>query len=214
MTVSNLEKIPLKITCYIAAALLKKNFDFKNPYNDNTHVYYDMLEDLTSATLNQILNETLDLEFMAKFIDLNSALLTKWMDKEVKFNEIQNKLVIPKPTVYTVAYEVWGSCVLTEKYVVDWSSYDESFIDDAIEHARDDDKFNYWDGEYVEHETDNFEADNFQIDWVEKKKTNVGENKKNYSKMILEKSDTFLEQFDKKSLIKLRNLIDRKLNIL
>ena len=214
MRQSELSKQPIKILCYISEKLIKNDFSFDNPYDDFSS-NESLLGDIANSFLGERFDEILDVEFMARFIKINSALLTKWLDGEIKLNEITNKLLIPKPKEYDVEYEIWGPATLTENYKTNWISYEEDWVSPSIDEAQTGGIWSYYDGDYIDNESDNFEGDNFQIKSIdEKRKSGLREQKKNYSKIILEKSDSFLNQFDKESLLKLKNIIDERLNLL
>ena len=148
---SKLEALDKKLLCHIAERLLKKGFDPKNPFEDiGFKDSEDVLGDITNSILGEEYNAYLDVDFMGKFILLNSALLTKWSDKEVKFNEIQNKFIIPQIKMFKVDYEIWGPATFTERYVTEWPSYDETFVKSSIQEAHNDGRWSSSDGNYID----------------------------------------------------------------
>ena len=186
---SSLEKLPLKQLVYISQKLIEKEFDYKNPYLDYDEDIekLDRLLEYFGIDANQI-----DLDFIAKFISENEELILS-LENNKDFDSKKNSFVIPKLGKFTVYYEMWGPATYTEKYKTEWHSYDKSWVKDSIEAARNEGTWSDYDGDYLEHEYDNWEPDNFQIDFIK----NLNEEK--------------INSLQKTTLLELKNLIDKKL---
>ena len=129
-------------------------------------------------------------------------------------NELTNSqaieaLSIPKKKKYVAYYELWGPATLTEKYKTTWESYNKNWVKDSLRHSYNEGDFNFYDGDYQEHESDNFEADNFDITYI----NDLRENKEPIlDKLVVENTQDLLDNLDRDTLLKLRNLINQKLS--
>jgi hypothetical protein len=203
---TNVKDLPLKILIEIASLVLSTDFNYTDPYDDfgdNKKI----LEDSSKWASVEV--DTLDVEFISKFIIENKPLLDKVISNEVNTTQIIPDLEIPKKNKYKIDYQVWGNAILTENYNTTWDSYNQSWAKKSLRHSYNEGEFDYWQGEYVDNETDNFENDNFEITWVE----SINESKKSIlSRLVIENTSEVLNDLDKRTLIELRNLINRKLS--
>lgn len=203
---ANVKDLPPKILIEVASLILSTDFDYKDPYDDfgdNKKI----LEDSSKWASVEV--DTLDVEFISKFIIENKPLLEKVISNEVNTNQIIPELEIPQANKYRIDYEVWGNATLTENYKTTWDSYDESWAKESLRNSYYEGEFDYWQGEYIDHETDNFDNDNFEITWVHR----LDENKKTLlSKIVVENTTDVLDSLDEETLLNLRNLINQKLS--
>jgi hypothetical protein len=78
-----------------------------------------------------------------------------------------------------------------------------------LRYSYNDGSWDYYNGDYLEHETDDFEPDNFDITYV----TKLREGKKPIlDRLVVENTKDLLENLDRETLVKLRNLINEKLS--
>jgi hypothetical protein len=203
-TQSSLSKFPIKQLVLISERLIDDDFDFQNPYDE-----YDESISKLKNIMKYFDRDALDLdmEFMAKFIEINYNILLSIKD-DGPSPEKYKELSIPQANKYKAYYEISGSAFLTEKYYDYWDSYDESFVKDNMYQQRNDGNWDYWDGHYIENETDNFDSDNFEVTYI-----SLNESRKDLlSKLVVENTEELIDKIDRDSLIKLRNLINRKLS--
>jgi hypothetical protein len=203
---SQLRNSPPRILIEIFSLLLSTDFDYGDPYDD-----YEKNKELleNSSRWASVDVDSLDVEFMAAFISKNENLIESFNSDGVNPNEIISRLVIPEMKEYRISYEIWGSAVLTEQYSTKRDSYSESLAKNSLRHEYHEGEFDYYQGKYEGYETDNFEADNFEITWVE----SVNESKKSIlSRLVIENTSEVLNDLDKRTLIELRNLINQKLS--
>jgi hypothetical protein len=203
---SQLRNSPPRILIEISSLLLSTDFNYRDPYDD-----YEKSEELleNSSKWASVDVDSLDVEFISSFIFKNEKLIESVNSDGVNPNEIISRLIIPEMKEYRVSYEIWGPAVLTEKYSTTRQSYGESFARNSLRHEYHEGKFDYYQGNYEEHETDNFDADHFEITWVE----SLNESKKSIiSRLVIENTSEVLNDLDKRTLIELRNLINQKLS--
>lgn len=202
----NVRDLNLKLTIEISLLLLETSFEFKNPFAD-FDVNFSLLEKNSAWTSSDVDNR--DVEFISNFIEINLPLLNKLTKKQISVKEVLPKIKTPVLEKYTIFYEVWGSSTLTENYKTDWESYSKEFAKESIKQSYSDGSFDYWNGKYIDHYTDNFESDNFEVTDVEK----INETRKTFlSKIIVENTSEVVDHLDMDTLISLRNIINQKLS--
>jgi len=205
----NIRDLPVKVIVALSLKLLEnKGFKYLNPFNDfeNNEIELDTQSKWTGNDV-----DSQDVEFMAAFIKLNEDLLKQVSNSEAKINDILPQIEIPTKSKYKIDYSVYGPASITESYDVIWSSYDEDWADDSLKYSYWNGDFYYYNGNYLEMETDNFEPDNFVIEGI--KEINESE-KSNRNKIILENTGRVIDTLDRKTLLKLKNIIDSKLKSL
>jgi hypothetical protein len=154
-------------------------------------------------------SEIEDMEFMAALININEPIFQQLKEGSISIKEAIANLTLPELQKYKIYYEIWGPATLTEKYSTTWQSYDRKWVSANIRHSYNEGTFDYYDGNYEEYETDNFEPDNFDITDVR----TLSESKKPIlSKLVVENTKEILNNLDKETLIELRNLINQKLS--
>lgn len=202
-----LKELPRNLLVEVSLLLLEDDdFDFIDPYDefDDNESSVEEASKWTSADV-----ESSDVEFICKFIKDNQSLLQQVSAGEVKANEILSSLTMPKLKEYKLWYEIWGSAIVTEEYSTVWSSYDERWVKESLRWKYGQGDWDYYEGKYEGYETDNFEADNFEITHVR----NLNESKKSLlSKLVVENTTDVLDNLDRDTLIDLRNLINQKLS--
>jgi len=201
---SSLSKFPIKQLVLISERLIDDYFEFEDPYDE-----YDESISKLKNIMKYFDREALDLdmEFMAKFIEINHNILLSIKDDGPSPDKYK-LITIPQANKYKAYYEVSGSAYLTEKYYDYWDSYDESFVKHNMYQQRNDGNWDYWDGHYIENETDNFDSENFEVTYI-----SLNESSKDLlSKLVVENTEELIDKIDRDSLIKLRNLINQKLS--
>lgn len=205
---SNLSRLSPKILIQIAILLLESDdSDYDSPYDDFEENLSNLRDAAKWATSDV---DRMDLEFIWQFIIENRPLLDQVKNGESKVSEIISELHYPSLINSKVWYEIWGNATLTEEYKTTWESYNKDWAKESLRQSYYDGEFDYWQGEYVGHETDNFETDNFEITHVT---SEMNESKKSLlSKIVVENTTDVLDKLDKDTLIQLKNLINQKLS--
>jgi len=197
---SYFSKLPKKQLVLISEQLIDKNFD-TGVYNSSSYdKSYTTLENVAGYFSLNVSDE--DVEFFGKFIDINDGILSRIF--ETKDKSLYDQLIIPVAKEYKVEYSVWGSCTYVEYYETTWSSYDKDWVTDSMRHARDDGNWDLYYGKEVDTTYDNNEMSDYEFDEV----TEVDEVNESIKK------NTIIESLDKKTLLELRGLIDKKLRSL
>jgi hypothetical protein len=203
---SVLSKQPLKILLTLSKLLVEDGFNYQNPWD----YVDDNMEKLKSSGswLGESLDED-DMEFISAFIIENLKTILSSIHNELTNSEAVERMLIPQKKKFKAYYEIWGSASLTEKYKTIWECYYKEWVNDSLRYSYNDGSWDYYDGDYLEHETDNFEPDNFDITYVEK----LREGKKPIlDRLVVENTKDLLENLDRETLVKLRNLINEKLS--
>jgi hypothetical protein len=203
---SVLSKQPLKILLTLSKLLVEDGFNYQNPWD----YVDDNMEKLKSSGswLGESLDED-DMEFISAFIIENLKTILSSIHNELTNSEAVERMLIPQKKKFKAYYEIWGSASLTEKYKTIWECYYKEWVNDSLRYSYNDGSWDYYDGDYLEHETDDFEPDNFDITYVEK----LREGKKPIlDRLVVENTKDLLENLDRETLVKLRNLINEKLS--
>lgn len=203
---SVLSRQPLKILLTVSKLLIENEFYYKNPWDDTD----DNMSKLKISTgwIGEKFDEY-DMEFIAAFILENLKTILSSIHNELTNSEAIERLSIPRKHNYKVWYEIWGPATLTEKYKTRWESYHKNWVKDSLRHSYNEGDFDYYQGDYEEHESDNFEPDNFDITYVNE----LNETKKPIlDKLVVENTKDLLDNLDRDTLVKLRNLINQKLS--
>ena len=186
---SKIHNLSDKQLVFAALRLMKSTFDYTNPYEEAAKSLDEVEEVLRYFNIESTF---LDVEFMAKFIKLNEEKLIE-LQKNNKINIQGMTFKRPIPEKFEIYYEVYGPATFTEKYKTFRTSYDGEWAKSGIVEQYNEGNFNYYEGQYLEHEVDNWDVDSFIVDFYQKvKEYNINSLKK----------DTLME---------LRNLIDRRL---
>lgn len=203
---SVLSKQPLKILLTLSKLLVEDGFNYQNPWD----YVDDNMEKLKSSGswLGESLDED-DMEFISAFIIENLKTILSSIHNELTNSEAVERMLIPQKKKFKAYYEIWGSASLTEKYKTIWECYYKEWVNDSLRYSYNDGSWDYYNGDYLEHETDDFEPDNFDITYVEK----LREGKKPIlDRLVVENTKDLLENLDRETLVKLRNLINEKLS--
>lgn len=185
-----------KLLSRIASILLEKNFTTTNPYK-NYDSNYEILTDVLKF-FSQVATD-IDLEFFCKLINLNQDKIVK-QDGRIKFTK-DTELEIPQSKLFTIHYSTSGFAAVTETYKTTWSSYDELWAKSSILTAFHEGNFDWWEGENVSTNNSDYEIDRFLIDDVEPfENDNI--------------SESTLNKLDKKTLLMLKEVIEKRLRVL
>jgi len=199
---SQFSRLPKKQLVLICEKLIDNNFPSGNPYDDYNYVsHMGTLIKIANYFGMSVVDE--DVQFFAKFIEINDKILSKIF--ETKDKSLYEQLVIPISKRYKVGYQQYGTCTYTEYLETTWDSYDEDWVTDSLRMAREDGNWDLYDGKSIDMEYDNYDMNDFQFDDVTEME-DVQIESCNKNKII--------ESLDKKTLLELRGLIDDRLKTL
>jgi hypothetical protein len=197
---SYFSRLPKKQLVLICEQLIDKNFP-TNPYESYDYVNH-MGTLINIAEYFSMVVSDEDVQFFAKFIEINDGILSKIF--ETKDKSLYEQLVIPVAKRYKVEYQQYGSCTYNEHLETTWDSYDPDWVTDSLNMARETGNWDLYDGNAIEMEYDNYDMSDFQFDDV----TEISYVKESTNK------NKIIESLDKKTLLELRGLIDNRLKTL
>ena len=147
---------------------------------------------------------------MFKFININHNLIQKISDGD---KLLINSLVIPTPKLYYVYYDVWGSCTFNEEYRVKTSSYDKEWAISLLGTEYSDGNFDLYSGEQLNVDYDNWEIDNYEFLAIDEVNQPI-KTENLLSRIVVENTEDVVNSLDKKTLLKLKSIIDSRLRLL
>ena len=209
---SQFSRLPKRQLVLIAEKLVDEDFPSGNPYGDYEYSeHYNKLKSIGKYFNIDVVDE--DVQFFAKFIEINDDLLSKIFEPNGDKSLIE-KLVIPVAKTYELQYSVWGSCIYEEYLAQSFDSYDEDWVGDSANQQREDGNWDLYDGRTTRETTyDNFEESDHSFDRVYE----VNDNKIKESlldRLVLENTSEVVSSLDKQTLLKLKQIIDSRLRSL
>jgi hypothetical protein len=209
---SQFHKYPKKLLYRISSVLLEKDSGWEdgNPYyNNNFDLKYDDLQEIGKYVGATHINQE-DVEFFVKFIEINEDKLESINGGDKSLIE---SLEIPIAELFRVDYSVYGSCLFRENKYDDFSSYDKSWVSDSVDQLRQDGGWDFYNGmDHEETNYENFETHDFSIDDVYPATQSQKESR--LSKLVIENTENIIDSLDRKTLIKLKSIIESRLRIL
>lgn len=208
---SQFSRLPKKQLVRIAEKLVDEGFYVDNPYedyNDN----YEMLKNIASFFSMNVNDE--DVQFFAKFIDINDDLLSKIFEPDGDKNLIE-QLVIPVAKTYELQYTVWGSCSYEDYLGQKFDAYDEDWVRDSADQQRNDGNWDFYDG-YNRRDTyyDNHEESDMSYDKVVEVDDSTNVKESLLDRLVLENTSEVVSSLDKQTLLKLKQIIESRLRSL
>lgn len=203
---SVMKRQPIRLLLKFSQVLKGIGFNYNDPFDDE----YESINKISNITswIGEKMNMD-DAEFMAAFMKENEELIEQLENKEISIQEASEIATVPELKKFKMFYEIWGPATLTEKYSTTWESYFESWAKKSLRYSYNEGEFDYFQGDYDSHETDNYEPDNFDITYVQ----SLDETKKPIlDKLVVENTKELIDNLDRDTLIQLRNLIIQKLS--
>jgi len=208
---SQFSKLPKKQLVRIAEKLVDDGFDINNPYNDYDENYVT-LESIAKFFSMTVSDE--DVQFFAKFIEINDDLLSRIFEPDGDRSLIEN-LVIPMAKTYELQYSVWGTCTYEEYLGQKFYAYDDEWVQNSAEQQRDDGNWNTWEGyNRINTVYDNYEESNMSYDRVVEVDDNTNVTESLLSRLVLENTSEVASSLDKQTLLKLKQIIESRLRLL
>jgi hypothetical protein len=209
---SQFSRISKKQLLFICERLLDEGFDASYIY-DNYDDSYKALEDIGKYFNVSISDE--DVQFFGKLLSDNDNLIADIFANqgENKNNkELIERLEIPVAKDYELEYTVDGTVNYTEWYTYKVSSYDKSWVDESIRQQYNDGNFDLYEGHLDDTQYDNYEMNVWEFKGVSEVDPKVQESL--LSKLVIENTQDALHSLDKKTLIKLKSIIESRLRLL
>jgi hypothetical protein len=213
---SQFSKLSKKQLVFIAAKLVDEDFPIGNPYDDDFDNAYDILQEVSRYFSIEAVHE--DVEFFSKFLEINDEIIADLFAnnrKEMKNTILHEQLVIPIAKSYNLDYRVWGTCSYTNYMTQEFDSYDEEWVKDSASQQNNDGSWNMWEGqERSETEYDNFEESDYDYEDVYEIDESKNRNESVLDKLVIENTSEVIGSLDKKTLIKLKSIIESRLRLL
>ena len=185
---SRFEKSQKKILVFVAKKLIEDGeFDYENPYDGSGDGLGELSSVLKYFGDSSVSDQ--DLEFFAKFIELNLNHLTSEESEKMYYEN----LIIPTCSTFEIQYELDVRLNKTEEYSDTWDSYDKNWVWDSVHQALSDGNWDYYSGTLLSEDIYDSETDGFEI------------------KQVSEKIQERINSLDKKTLLEIKKLIDKKL---
>jgi hypothetical protein len=209
---SQFSRFSKKQLIFICERLLDEGFDASYVY-DNYDDSYKALEDIGKYFNVSISDE--DVQFFGKLLSDNDNLIAdifanQGANKNNK--ELIERLEIPVAKDYELEYTVDGTVNYTEWYTYKVSSYDKSWVDESIRQQYNDGNFELYEGHLDDTQYDNYEMNDWEFKGVSEVDPKVQESL--LSKLVIENTQDALHSLDKKTLIKLKSIIESRLRFL
>jgi hypothetical protein len=213
---SQFSKLSKKQLVFIAAKLVDEDFPIGNPYDDDFDNAYGILQEVSRYFSIEATQE--DVEFFSKFLQINDEIIADLFAnnrKEMKNTSLHEQLVIPVAKSYNLDYRVWGTCSYTNYMTQEFDSYDEEWVKDSASQQNNDGSWNMWEGqERSETEYDNYEESDYDYEDVYEIDESKNRNESVLDKLVIENTSEVIGSLDKKTLIKLKSIIESRLRLL
>jgi S-adenosylmethionine/arginine decarboxylase-like enzyme len=213
---SQFSKLSKKQLVSISVKLIDQDFPIGNPYESDYDDAYGILEEVSRYYSIEVTNE--DVEFFSKFLEINDEIIADLFannKEQMKNRELIEQLVIPVAKSYNMDYSSWGSCNYTNNMTQEFDSYDEEWVKDSATQQLNDGNWNMWDGqERSSTEYDDFQESDYRFDDVYEVDESKIKNESVLDKLVIENTSEVIGSLDKKTLIKLKSIIESRLRLL
>jgi hypothetical protein len=127
--------------------------------------------------------------------------------------ELIEQLEIPVAKSYNMDYSSWGTCSYTNYMVQEFDSYDKDWVTDSATQQNNDGNWNMWEGQETNPpEYENFEESDYSFGDVYE----IDETKTEsiLDRLVIENTSGVVNSLDKKTLLKLKSIIESRLRFL
>lgn len=208
---SQFETADNKEIATMAKMCIDKGIDFGNPFTDKN---YKILSPI-SKLFGYSKLDGFDFEYICAFIFDNYHLLQSWLDKTTSYQSISGKLVKPELKKYEVLYKVSVKEYVLEYYKIEWQSFKKEWVEESIHDSLSNGSWDYFDQTPIDRDVVDTDTTEFKIESVESlKDLNLEDVEKNIIKLLSENTEKIVENFDRKTLIGIKRIIDSKLKSL
>lgn len=193
-----------KFLLKIVSELTNTEFNFDEPYYDmdkNVTILYKIIKKYMTGQI-----EYTDVEFFCKLYEENEELVKNYI--ETKDIELSENLELPVVNKYKFYYKTQERWWVTLFYYDEFDSYSKDWVTDQVNKLQEDGNWGYHDGHQYDRDIDDSEWDDVFYGDVEliEPKTN-----ENYE---FKKTKSVIGKLDKKTLLELREMIDKRLKII
>ena len=213
---SQFSKLPKKQLVFICEKLVDEDFPIGNPYTDDFESAYATLREVSKYFSVESTHE--DVEFFAKLLEINDEIIADLFannKEQMKNRELIEQLVIPVAKSYNMDYSSWGTCSYTNHMVQEFDSYDEDWVTDSATQQNNDGNWNMWEGQETNPtEYENFEESDYSFGDVYEVNESNTRNESVLNRLVIENTSEVVNSLDRKTLLKLRRIIDSKLRLL
>jgi len=211
---SQFSRLPKKQLVFIAEKLVDEDFPIGNPYTDDFDSAYATLQEVSNYFSVESTHE--DVEFFAKLLEINDEIIADLFannKEQMKNRELIEQLVIPVAKSYNMDYSSWGTCSYTNYMVQEFDSYDKDWVTDSATQQNNDGNWNMWEGQETNPtEYENFEESDYSFGDVYE----IDETKTEsiLDRLVIENTSGVVNSLDKKTLLKLKSIIESRLRLL
>ena len=207
-------RLPKKQLAFIAEKLVDEDFPIGNPYISDFDSAYGTLQEVSKYFSVESTHE--DVEFFSKFLEINEDIIADLFanNKEQMNNrELIEQLEIPVAKSYNMDYSSWGTCSYTNYMVQEFDSYDKDWVTDSATQQNNDGNWSMWEGQETNPtEYENFEESDYSFGDVYE----IDETKTEsiLDRLVIENTSGVVNSLDKKTLLKLKSIIESRLRLL
>jgi hypothetical protein len=217
---SQFSKLPKKQLMFIAEKLVDEEFPIGNPYDSDFDEAYSILKEVARYFNTEATQE--DVEFFSKLLEINDNLIADLFAnnrEQMRNKELIESLVIPTAKTYDLHYTVQGTCSFEEFMSQHFDSYDKNWVIDSANQQRNDGNWDFYSGTNIkETEYDNFEIQDETFGHVYEAKydrtTNDNLEESILDRIVVENTKDVVNSLDKKTLLKLKSIIESRLRLL
>ena len=211
---SQFSRLPKKQLVFIAEKLVDEDFPIGNPYTDDFDSAYATLQEVSNYFSVESTHE--DVEFFAKLLEINDEIIADLFannKEQMKNRELIEQLVIPVAKSYNMDYSYWGTCSYTDYMVQEFDSYDKDWVTDSATQQNNDGNWSMWEGQ----ETNPTEYKNFEesdYDFGDVYEIDETKTESILDRLVIENTSGVVNSLDKKTLLKLKLIIESRLRLL
>jgi hypothetical protein len=211
---SQFSRLPKKQLVFITEKLVDEDFPIGNPYTDDFDSAYATLQEVSKYFSVEPTHE--DVEFFAKLLEINDEIIADLFannKEQMKNRELIEQLEIPVAKSYNMDYSSWGTCSYTNYMVQEFDSYDKDWVTDSATQQNNDGNWNMWEGQETNPtEYENFEESDYSFGDVYE----IDETKTEsiLDRLVIENTSGVVNSLDKKTLLKLKSIIESRLRFL
>jgi hypothetical protein len=213
---SQFSKLSKKQLVFICEKLVDDEFPIGNPYEQDFDHAYNTLKDVSKYFNIEPAHE--DVEFFSKLLEINGEIIGDFFAnnrEEMRNKELIEQLVLPVSKTYDLHYTTNGTCNFEEFMGQYFDCYDKDWVRDSAEQQRQDGNWDLYDGRNLrETEYDSYEINDESYGHVyevtEEYIKDGFVNESILDRIVLENTKDVVNSLDKKTLLKLRTIIESR----
>ena len=216
MELSQFSRLPKKGLLFISEKLINEDFPIGNPYNYNFDEAFNVLKN--ASKYFSIIPTQEDVEFFSKFLEINENLIADLFannQEQMKNKGLIEQLEIPLAKSYNLHFETNGTCTYTEYKSQEFDCYDKDWVSDSAEQQRQDGNWDMWDSKDISPtEYENYEENDYVFGDVSEVDETEIETESILDRLVIENTSDVIKCLDKKTLIKLKSMIESRLRLI